>query len=93
MQKKEYQSGTFCVDIGCAHHKALEPYSGEKYLEMKQELCRDCYAWMFFNWLHKHDYRIVKTMPEISARELAARLKGIDPVKVEDLTEDEILSL
>jgi len=93
MQKKEYQSGTFCVDINCAHHKALEPYSGEKYIEMKQDLCRDCYAWMFFNWLQKQGYRIVKTIPEISSKELAARLKGIDPVKVEDLTEDEILSL
>jgi hypothetical protein len=30
---------------------------------------------------------------EISARELAARLKGIDPVTVKDLTDDEILCI
>jgi hypothetical protein len=32
-------------------------------------------------------------MPEISSKELAARIKGIDVVRVEDLTEDEILTL
>ncbi len=33
------------------------------------------------------------TMPEISSKQLAAMIKGIDIVRVEDLTEDEILCL
>jgi len=32
-------------------------------------------------------------LSEISAKELSARLKGIDPLCVEDLTIDEILTL
>ena len=34
-----------------------------------------------------------QTQPEISNRQLAAMIKGIDPVRVEDLTEDEIMCL
>lgn len=93
MSGKEYISGTFCIDIKCTHHKALEQYSGDEYFKQKALLCADCYAWKFFTWLRDHKYRIVQTLPEISARELAARIKGIDPVRVEDLTEDEILCL
>jgi hypothetical protein len=93
MTTKKYKSGTFCKDIGCPHHKELESLEGEAYLEKKKNHCRECLAWQFFLWLNKHDYRIVMTLPEISARELSARLKGIDPVRVEDLTIDEILTL
>ena len=32
-------------------------------------------------------------VPEMSSKELVARIKGIDPVRVENLTEDEILCL
>jgi hypothetical protein len=90
---KEYVSGTFCKDITCAHHKALDSLKGKDYMTKKAELCADCYAWQFLLWLKEHKYRVVSTLPQISAKELAARLKGIDPVKVEHLTEDEILCL
>ncbi len=93
MSGKEYRSGMFCIDIKCAHHGALEKLEGEEYLEAKKTLCTDCYAWKFFNWLHENKYRIVQTMPEMSNRELVARIRGIDPVRVEDLTEDEIICL
>ena len=93
MAKKEYISGTFCLDIQCNHHKALEQYSGDDYLKQKAILCADCYAWKFFIWLKDHKYRIIQSAPEISAHELATRIKGIDPVRVEDLTDDEILCL
>jgi hypothetical protein len=93
MTTKKYKSGTFCIDIACPRHKELESLEGDAYLEKKKSFCRDCYAWKFLIWLDKHEYRIVMTLPEISAKELSARLKGIDPVRVEDLTIDEILTL
>ncbi len=90
---KRYQSGMFCVDIGCPRHEPLEGLQGEAYLNKKAEHCAECYAWRFFAWLRDKNYRIVLTMPEMASRELVARIKGIAPVRVEDLTEDEILCL
>jgi hypothetical protein len=90
---KKYQSGTFCRDIACPRHKALESYEGDVYLTEKAVHCKDCYAWMFLNWLKDRNWRIVLTAPEMSSKELVARIKGVDPVRVEDLTDDEILCL
>ncbi len=91
--EKKYTSGTFCVDIRCNRHADLEGLYGDAYLEKKIEHCKDCYAWRFLTWLNERGYRIVHTLPEISAREMAARIKGLDPVTVEDLTIDEIMTL
>ncbi|PKL39609.1 MAG: hypothetical protein CVV44_05150 [Spirochaetae bacterium HGW-Spirochaetae-1] len=93
MSRKDYQSGMFCIDINCAHHKALEGLKDNAYMDRKKELCGGCYAWKFFVWLQDHKYRMVQTLPEMPNRELVARIKGIDPVRVEDLTDDEILCL
>jgi len=90
---KKYQSGTFCMDIKCEKHKPLEAFDGDEYMKQKAVHCRECYAWMFLGWLKDRNWRIVLTAPEMSSRELAARIKGIDPVRVNDLTEDEILCL
>ncbi|MBP7584135.1 MAG: hypothetical protein KBA61_08895 [Spirochaetes bacterium] len=90
---REYKSGMFCKDIGCPKHAALEGLDGDAYIERKKVHCKDCYAWQFFTWMKDNKWRIVHTMPEISNKQLAAMIKGIDPVKVEDLTEDEILCL
>ena len=90
---KEYTSGTFCIDIKCHQHKALEGLEGTAYIEKKQVQCKDCYAWRFFIWMKDNKWRIVRTQPELSNKQLAAMIKGIDPVRVEDLTEDEILCL
>ncbi len=90
---KKYKSGTFCIDIQCPKHKDLESLQGNAYLEKKRTQCKECKAWKFFLWLDDHEYRIISTLKEISAKELAARLKGIDPVRVQDLTIDEILCL
>jgi hypothetical protein len=92
MQKK-YESGTFCKSIQCEKHAPLEGLSGESYLQKKSVHCRECFAWRFLNWTKDNGWRIVMTMPEISSKELAARIKGIEMVRVEDLTEDEILCL
>lgn len=92
MQRK-YESGMFCRSIQCERHAALEGLKGDAYLAKKALHCTDCYAWRFLNWLKDGGWRIVHTMPEISSKELAARIKGMDVVRVEDLTEDEILSL
>ncbi len=93
MGTKRYASGTYCKDIACPRHKEIESLEGDAYRERKEIFCKDCLAWQFFLWLDRHDYRIVLTKHEISAKELSARLKGIDPVRVEDLTIDEILTL
>jgi hypothetical protein len=93
MPEKPYVSGTFCRDIGCAHHAALENLTGDEYIQKKTVYCKNCFAWQFYNWLKENNWRVVKTSPEMSAKELAAHIKGIDPVKVEDLTMDEILCL
>jgi len=93
MGSKRYISGTYCIDIACPRHKEIESLEGDAYRKKKEVSCRDCLAWQFFLWLDKHDYRVVLTKPEFSAKELSARLKGIDPVRVEDLTIDEILTL
>ncbi|MDD3719490.1 MAG: hypothetical protein PHP28_12605 [Actinomycetota bacterium] len=90
---EKYKSGTFCVDIQCPRHKDLESLEGDAYLEKKREHCKDCTAWEFFIWLDKRGYRIIKVLDQISAKELAARIKGIDPVTVKDLTIDEIMCL
>lgn len=92
MQKK-YESGMFCKSIKCERHAPLEGKTGEEYFREKAVHCADCYAWKFLNWTRDNGWRIVLTMPEISSKELAARIKGIDVVRVEDLTEDEILTL
>lgn len=93
MKEKKYVSGQFCVDIACPRHKELEGLEGDAYIHKKSVHCKECFAWQFMNWLQDHNYRIVRTIPEMSARELAAHIKGIDPVRVEDLTLDEILCL
>jgi hypothetical protein len=90
---KEYISGTFCIDIKCPQHKALEELEGKTYAEKKRVHCKDCYAWRFFNWMKDNKWRIVRIQPEMSNKRIAAMIKGIDPVRVEDLTEDEILCL
>ncbi|NLA26819.1 MAG: hypothetical protein GX878_05430 [Firmicutes bacterium] len=88
-----YKPGTFCIDIHCPRHKELEQLEGDAYLEKKKKYCKDCLAWKFFIWLGEREFRIIKTFDEIPAKELAARLKGIDPVRVEHLTVEEILCL
>ena len=93
MPDKPYISGTFCREINCAHHTALENLVGKEYIEKKTIYCKDCYAWQFYNWLKDNNWRVIKTVPEMSAKELAAHIKGIDPAKVEDFTTDEILCL
>lgn len=90
---KEYASGTFCIDISCSKHNALDGLKGAAYIEKKKVLCKDCYAWRFFTWMKDNQWRIVHTLPEMSNKQLAAMIKGIDPVRVEDLTEEEILCL
>lgn len=90
---KEYKSGTFCIDIKCPKHKALSGLEGKAYMAKKKVLCKECYAWRFFNWAKDNQWRIVHTLPQLSNKQLAAMIKGIDPVRVEDLTEDEILCL
>lgn len=90
---KEYVSGTFCIDIKCPQHSALEGLTGSDYMQKKNLHCKDCFAWRFFIWTKKNKWRIVQAQQEISNKQLAAMIKGIDPVRVEDLTEDEILCL
>lgn len=90
---ERYKPGTFCQDIHCPRHKDLESVEGDAYLERKKDHCQDCTAWKFFLWLERGGFRIIKTFDEIPAKELAARLKGIDPVKVEHLSIEEILCL
>lgn len=90
---KEYKSGTFCIDIKCPKHKALEGLDGNAYIEKKQEHCKECHAWQFINWAKDNKFRIVHTWPQVSNKQLAAMIKGIDPVRVEDLTEEEIMCL
>lgn len=93
MKERKYVSGQFCIDIKCSHHTALDGLKGDAYMKKKAVNCVDCAAWKFYLWLKDHRYRIVMTPSEMSAKELAAHIKGIDPVKVEDLTLDEILCL
>jgi hypothetical protein len=93
MVEKRYVSGTFCRSIECAHHKALENFTENEYIQKKTVYCKDCYAWQFYSWLKDNNWRVVRTTPEMPAKELAAHIKGIDPLKVEDLTMDEILCL
>ncbi len=93
MATREYKSGTFCSDINCQRHGDLDGLGDNAYLARKSEICKDCYAWKLFNWLKDRHWKIVLTVEEISAIELAARIKGIDPVRVKDLTMDEILCL
>ena len=45
-----------------------------------------------FRWLEEHDFRVIRTFDEIPPRSWP-RLKGIDPVKVEHLSIEEILCL
>jgi hypothetical protein len=49
--------------------------------------------WRFFSWMKDNKWRIVRAQPELSNKQLAAMIKGIDPVRVEDLTNDKILCL
>jgi hypothetical protein len=90
---EKYSPGTFCRDIRCPEHKALESLEGEAYLEKKKIHCQDCTAWRFFRWLEERNYRVIRTADEVPAKELAARLKGIDPATVDHLTIEEILCL
>ncbi len=82
-----------CRHSQCPMHKGLESLVGDAYLEKKKTQCEKSYAWQFFLWLGKHGYRIIKTEDGMSIKELASRVKGIDPVTVESLTIDEILCL
>jgi hypothetical protein len=93
MRKEKYTSGTFCIAIECAHHKALEKLGGQEYLAMKAEYCKDCNAWKFYNWLKEYDWKIVRAVPEMSVHEIAARIHGLDPKVAKDMDIDEILAL
>ncbi len=90
---ERYEPGTFCTDINCSKHKELESLEGDAYLEQKKKHCEDCSAWKFFLWLGEKNFRVIKIFDEIPAKELAARLKGLDPVRVEHLSIEEILCL
>jgi len=93
MKEERYTSGTFCLSIDCAHHKPLEQFSDDEYLEKKALFCKDCYAWKFYLWLKDKNWKVVRTIPEMSIQEIAAHLRGIDPSVAKDLDIDEILSL
>ena len=93
MATKKYRSGTFCIDIACPHHKVLEPLDNEAYLARRRSTAEIVTHGSSIIWLEKHNYRVILPLSEISAKELSARLKGIDPLQVEDLTIDEILTL
>jgi len=93
MKEQKYVSGQYCIDICCPVHEKLKGLEGDEYVNKKNELCTDCATWKFYTWLRDNNWRIVKTVPEMSAKSLAAAIKGIDPVRVEDLTMDEILCL
>ncbi len=88
-----YKSGNYCKDIQCIRHVQLERYEGGEYLKIKNEKCGSCHAWLFLNWLGRHNWNITVSSPDVSSKALAARLKGIDPSRVSDLTEEDILSL
>ena len=90
---REYTSGDFCINIACAHHSALDGLKDEEYFNKKKSYCKDCYAWRFYQYLLKNQWKILKVMPDMSTKELAARIKGISPDEAENLTVDEILSL
>jgi len=90
---KDYKLGTFCIDIKCPKHKAIEGLDENAYIERKKEQCKKCEAWQFFIWSKEKYYHIVKTAPQMSNKELAARIRGLDIVRIEDLTEDEIMCL
>jgi len=83
----------FCKDTDCPRHGLLEQFSGEEYLAKKAEHCRDCHAWKFLNWLRENNWRILLPIADMSEREIAARLKGVDVANIEHLTTDEIMSL
>ncbi len=93
MKEKKYAPGQFCVAIECPRHKALEGLNGESYLKKKREHCKECCAWKFFIWMQAHNWKIIQTAPELTARELAAHIRGINKDLANDLTIDEILSL
>jgi hypothetical protein len=93
MREEKYTSGTFCKSILCAHHHALESLEGDAYLKMKERYCRDCKAWLFYLWLKKYDWKIVRTSPEMTIEEIAARIHGIDPEKADEIPIEELLSL
>jgi hypothetical protein len=90
---REYKSGTYCIEVKCPKHKELEGLTGDAYLKKKKVHCKKCLAWQFFSWAKDNQWRIVHTWPEVSNKQLAAMIKGIDPVRVEDLTEEEIMCL
>ncbi|NLA12242.1 MAG: hypothetical protein GX883_08970 [Firmicutes bacterium] len=90
---EKYSPGSFCREINCPEHEALESLEEEAYLEKKKNHCQDCTAWRFFLWLEQRNFRVIRTIDEVPAKELAARLKGIDPSTVEHLTIEEILCL
>jgi len=88
-----YKSGSYCKDIQCIRHIQLEKYQGGEYLKMKSEKCASCHAWLFLNWLGRHNWNITVSSKDESSKALAARLKGIDPSMVSDLSEEDILCL
>jgi hypothetical protein len=43
--------------------------------------------------MQDHNWKIIQTAPELTAKELAAHIRGINKDLAKDLTIDEILSL
>jgi len=66
---KEYVSGTFCIDIKCPQHSALEGLTGSDYMQKKNLHCKDCFAWRFFIWTKNNKWRIVQAQQDISNKQ------------------------
>jgi hypothetical protein len=92
MQKK-YEPGMFCSSIHCERHAPPGKPQRRRVSEEKSSTLQGLLVWKFLIWTKDKGWRKVMTMPEISSRELAACIKGIDIVPMEDLSEDNILTL
>ena len=59
---KEYQSREFCRDTACGYQIDLDYYKtpeDEKEF-IKDEVCENCKAYEFHQWLKENGYKIVK---------------------------------
>ena len=93
LKEEKYRSGTFCQAIKCTHHKPLSKLKGKVYLDKKTEYCKDCNAWKFYSWLKDNNWKVVRSVQDISVHEIAARIHGLDPEAAKDMDIDEILCL
>jgi len=84
-----YKTGSYCQDVACRDYAEMISLKGYDYALLKEIICRKCQAWNFYQWLHNHNYIILKRFFTPECLKYGIEALGIEAHPLRDLDERE----